>query len=85
MKNGKLIVNKPVDWKKTIELWESDSDAKKEGIKIRHDLDKRYKIIYSRKGTAYRNKYYIHFKPLKSLFKSLLDRVSDGSTVCYKG
>lgn len=35
--NGKLVNNTPPDWKKTMELWERDPDAKEKKIIVRYN------------------------------------------------
>lgn len=82
-KHGKLVINRPVDWKATMELWDSDPQAKSENIRIRHDVDKRFKIIYSKKGANFRNKYYVKFKPIKSLREEFINRAVEGTISCY--
>lgn len=82
-KHGKLVINRPVNWKATMELWNSDPQAKSENIRIRHDVDKRFKIIYSKKGANFRNKYYVKFKPIKSLREEFINRAVEGTISCY--
>lgn len=82
-KHGKLVINRPVNWKATMELWDSDPQAKSENIRIRHDVDKRFKIIYSKKGANFRNKYYVKFKPIKSLREEFINRAVEGTISCY--
>ena len=82
-KHGKLVINRPVNWKATMELWNSDPQAKSENIRIRHDVDKRCKRIYSKKGANFRNKYYVKFKPIKSLREEFINRAVEGTISCY--
>lgn len=84
-KSGKLVVNKPIDWKATMALWEEDPQAKENNLRVRHDVDKRFKIVYSKKGANFRNKYYIKFKPIKSLRMEFIDRADNGLISCYVG
>ena len=81
--DGKVILNQPIDWKATMKLWEEDPEAKKDRIRVRHDVDKRFKIIYSKKGAYYRNIYYIKFKPIKPLAMKFIERAVDGTISCY--
>ena len=82
-KHGKLVINRPTDWKTTIKLWEEDSQAKADNVRIKHDVDKRFKIIYSKKEAKFRNQYYIRFKPIKSLREKFINRAVDGEISCY--
>lgn len=84
-KDGKLIVRKPVDWKATMKLWNEDGEAKKDNLRVRHDVDNIYRIIHSKKGANFRNKYYIKFKPIKSLRMEFIQRADEGLISCYKG
>ena len=82
-KLGKVIINKPVDWKATLALWKEDPKAKEENLKIRHDVDKVYRIKYSKRGAHYRNRFYIQFKPIKPLIEKFIQRAVDGEISCY--
>lgn len=82
-KKGNVIVNRPIDWKATTALWKEDPEAKKDRLRIYHDVDKRFKIIYSKKGANFRNQYYIKFKPIKPLAMKFIDKAVNGEISCY--
>lgn len=82
-KHGKLVISRPTDWKATIKLWEEDPQAKADNIRIKHDVDKRFKIIYSKKEARFRNQYYVRFKPIKSLREKFINRAVEGEISCY--
>lgn len=60
MYNGRLVKNGPVDWKRTIQLWFEDEEAKQSKILVRVNGNTIYKILYNKRHAEFRNKcYYI--------------------------
>lgn len=75
IKDGKVITNLPIDWKRTLQLWYEDSEAKANKVYIRHEVKELFSIVYS-KGTAkYKNKVFYTFTPIRSIKKELSRRV----------
>lgn len=56
LKDGKIVTNKPIDWRETLNLWEEDEEAKKNKTLVRHDTDFVYRIVYKVDSANYKNK-----------------------------
>lgn len=79
--NGKLINNIPVDWKKTNELWERDSEAKEKKLLVRynnsHTSGYVFRIHLSKNRAILKNKILYKFRPNRTLQRSLSSRIND--------
>ena len=76
--NGKLRVSFPVDWDKTLKLWYTDEEAKKEKILIRLEETDVYKVKYNKYKANYENKSFYEFSVNRDLKKSLKDNIKKG-------
>ncbi len=86
-KDGVLINNTPIDWKRTKKLWEADKDAKEKKVLIRynnnHTNNYVFRIFYNKKKAHYKNKSVYFFKPVRSLSRSIAKRIMDYSREKY--
>ena len=76
--NGKLKVNYPVDWHRTIELWYSDEEAKKNKTLVRFDRGYVYYIKYSKFGANYTNQCYYKFAINRFIKTALKENILKG-------
>lgn len=65
--NGKLKTNLPIDWKKTLELWYEDEQAKEKKVLVRFDIDYVFKLIYNSNKASFNNKTFFQFRPHRQL------------------
>ena len=76
-----IKTNLPINWKRTLELWESNSQAKEKKTLVRHETSMLYRILYSRKKAIYKNKSIYKFIPhvrfKKELSKKILNNEID--------
>ena len=86
-KEGRLVNNIPVDWKKTKLLWETDAEAKERKILIRynnkHTNNFVFRIIYNKRKALFKNKSVYFFKPVRSLSRNIAKRIKDYSKTKY--
>lgn len=83
IKDGKLHNNVPIDFKKTMDLWRSDPDAKERRIKVRHNNKHTMGYVFrfylkKLRGTV-KNKRYYKFKPSRGFSRGLAQRINDDS------
>lgn len=76
--NGKLRLSYPIDWEKTLKLWYTDEEAKKNKILVRLEETDVYKIKYSKYKANYENKSFYEFSVNKGIKKSLKDNIKKG-------
>lgn len=79
IENGKLVTNLPPDWKRTIDLWEEDKEAREAKILVRYEGIERFTIHYDKNLANYNNKSYYRFIPVRPLKKELKERIVNGS------
>lgn len=70
-KDGKLKVTRPVDWKETLKLWQSDENCYRNKTLIRREWKTLIKIEWNRLGCRCKNIKYFSFKPARSLVHKL--------------
>lgn len=79
--DGKLINNIPIDWKKTNELWEKDSEAKEKKLLVRynntHTSGYVYKIYMKKFKANVRYKTFYKFLPTRNFKRNLSKRIKD--------
>ena len=72
-KDGKFINRKTINWPET----------KKLGYYVRNDVDYRFKLVYTKRGTNYKNHTYMNFTPVRSLMQEFLRRAENKEFECY--
>lgn len=82
--NGKLIVNYPIDWNKTIDLWIKDSNAQKQKLLIR-DTSRHYSfyVYYNKRKANYNNKSFMYFQPNRNIPLAVKKRQEKGLMDAY--
>lgn len=78
MKDGKVVNHSPVDWKKTLQLWYEDPEAREDRTLIRRRDTYTYRVRY-RKGKAnYGNKSFYQFALNRRIKLQLKDNINEG-------
>lgn len=79
--NGKAVNTNPPNWKKTLELWEADPEAKEKKILIKHSnlhtSGYVFKIMYARSLANFKNKSFYCFSPARQFKRNLTVRIND--------
>lgn len=76
-KNGKLVTNLPIDWKKTLQLWHSDSEAYENKTVVRSEAKEIFRIRYNKKFASYKNKSFYQFSANRNVRKALSEKIKD--------
>ena len=76
LKDGKLITNLPVDWKRTLELWAEDKQAEKEKFLVRLETPSIFRLYYKKQKANYANKSFMQFRTNRSLKQKLKQNIN---------
>lgn len=86
LNNGKLHITYPVDWDKTLKLWYTDEEARKNKILIRMEESFVYRIKYCKHDADYNNKSFYEFDLNRSIKKALKENIKAGKAdTVYEG
>ena len=77
-RDGKVITNLPIDWKKTTELWWKDEESRNKKSLIRFEGIDRFTIYYNKGKAKYQNKSFYKFIPTRTLKKRLRNNITNG-------
>lgn len=77
-KDGKLVTNLPIDWKRTIELWWEDKDYFTSKTLVRFESLERFSFYYNKGYANFPNKSFYKFIPTRNLRKKLKQRITNG-------
>ena len=67
IENGKLRTTQPIDWNKTLTLWEEDAEAYNKRIFVRQEMKEVFRAKYFYNWSHYNNRLFYHFFPCKDL------------------
>lgn len=73
--NGKLKIPYRIDWAKTISLWETDEEARRDKTLVRYYTPVAYMFKYIKRRSRFKNKNFYEFKPNRTLKRNLADRI----------
>lgn len=76
--NGKLHVNLPIDWNKTLELWYEDEESYKKRTLVKMEEKEFFKIYYNRETANYENKAFYEFTFNRDLRIGLKQKIKEG-------
>jgi len=79
--DGKLENNMPIDWNRTMALWEEDNEAKEKKILIKHNVPSVYKLTYDKHYISYPNKVYYHFGFNRQLKVTIKENINSGKLI----
>lgn len=77
LQNGKVKTNRCIDWKKTIELWYNDTEAKENKTLIRTEDKKIFRVFYNKAMAKYNNKVFIKFIPNRTLKQKIKKNIQN--------
>lgn len=83
MEGGKIVTNLPVDWNKTLKLWEEDEDARGAKQLVRRELREVFLVRYGKFPATYKNKGFYEFFPSKELKRELSARITNGEVDAF--
>lgn len=82
-KDGQLIINKPVNWKETLKLWQEDEESKELKRLIRHDDGFVYYMKLVKRNSNHRNKEYYTLKFNDYSKTEIKKRVEEGNLEAF--
>ena len=77
--NGKLKTNLPIDWNRTLELWENDKEAFRDKTVLRYELDYIYKLKYNPYKAKFNNKTIFQFKFIRDIKQGISKEIQKGN------
>ena len=60
--DGKLVINKPIDWDRTLKLWYEDNEAFKQRTLVKVENNDLFKIFYNKNRAKFNNKCFYEFQ-----------------------
>lgn len=66
-KEGHLVFNSPVDWKKTLQLWFNSEEAHNNKSIVKSETRTAYSIHYNKRRARFTNQGYVGFRAQRSL------------------
>lgn len=80
---GKVKTNLPIDWNRTLKLWEEDKISYKNKVLIRQEEKEIYKIFYNRTKANYNNKSFYEFKVNRQIKQRLKENIREGKIEAF--
>lgn len=82
--NNKLVTNLPIDWNRTINLWQEDEEAYKNKTLVKMEEKEIFKVYYNKKRANYNNKSFMRFHVNRSLKVKIKQRIKDRTLDAFK-
>lgn len=83
-RNGKLKITYPVNWVETLNLWETDEEARSNKTLVRYYTPVAYMIKYIKRRAVFKHKSYYDFKPNRTLKRSLANKIKQGNFEAFE-
>lgn len=83
IKDGKVVTNLPVDWNRTLKLWQEDEESYQKRTLVKVQEKEIFKIYYNRGKATYINKSYFDLKPNRELKRTLKKHIKEGLIDAY--
>ena len=84
MKDGEIVTNYRTDWKKTLELWYADEEARNTHKPIKKVTRRKYHIKYDKHKARYSNRRFYTLRLNRSLSRSFWKAVEEGKIVAER-
>lgn len=81
--DGKVVNNLPIDWDKTLKLWEEDEEEYNKRTLVKMQEKEIFKVYYNRGKASYVNKGYFSFRTNRELKKKLKNKIKEGQVDAY--
>lgn len=83
LKDGKLRTTLPIDWNRTLKLWEEDEEAYKNKTIVRHEVRDVFRIYYSIYDKQFQNATFCKFYPGHCLKQKLSEKARNNEVDAY--
>ena len=77
--NNELKTNRPIDWNKTLKLWFSDEEAKRNKTFVRTENKKIFRVFYCKAKAKYNNKSFYEFVTNRTLKNKIKNNIKEGT------
>ena len=67
VKDGRVITNLPINWKRTLQLWHTDKEAKDNKYLVRLETNEIFKILYNKHNAIFKYKQFFNFTPARGV------------------
>lgn len=84
IEDGKIITNKPINWKETLKLWEEDEESKINKTLVRHDTDFVYRTVYRVDTANYTNKNFYKFSLSRNNKRRITKNIAKGTVDAFE-
>lgn len=78
VKDNKLLITYPINWKATLRLWYEDEEARNAKTLLRYDNSLIYKVVYDKTNCNYANKGFFEFSLNRKLKEALYKGITSG-------
>lgn len=78
LENGKVKTNLPIDWDRTLRLWNEDEESFKNKTTIKMEEKEIFKVIYNRAKCKFNNKSFYSFMINRDIKKGLKQNIKEG-------
>lgn len=75
--DGKVVTNLPIDWKRTLQLWNEDDESRSNKTLIRRETKEVFRIIYNRQSANYNNKTFYQFSASRAVRQALSEKIKN--------
>ena len=82
--NGQIRTNLPIDWDRTLKLWEEDEEAYKERTLVKMEEKEIFKVFYNRSRANFNNKSFFEFEINRDLKRRLKQKIKSGAIDAFK-
>ena len=83
-KEGKLIVNNPINWCATLQLWYDNPVCKEKKQLVREESVETFMIYYNRNKANYNNKSFYEFNTNRNIKIGLKNNIKNNKIEAYK-
>ena len=84
IKNDEIITNLPIDWNRTLQLWEEDEESYKSRLLVRMEEKEIFKVFYNKRTANYNNKAFMKFEVNRYLKRGLTQRIKNKLIDAFK-
>ena len=84
IKNDEIITNLPIDWNRTLQLWEEDEESYKNKLLVRMEEKEIFKVFYNKRIANYNNKAFMKFEVNRYLKRGLTQRIKNKLIDAFK-
>lgn len=84
IKNDEIITNLPIDWNRTLQLWEEDEESYKSRLLVRMEEKEIFKVFYNKRIANYNNKAFMKFEVNRYLKRGLTQRIKNKLIDAFK-